>query len=127
VIPLWGWLVIWTCLALALLAVLAVSVVRLFRKGLSLLDEFEGVAAKTVLLERAADSVEERRTELAIRAGAESLRRSRALIRDASRERKAARRTELIEQAKIITRGDPSAATGFNADDQTKPTNGGTL
>jgi len=127
VIPWWGWLAIWACLAVALLAVLATSAVRLFHKGLGVLKEIEVLVEKTELLGQAAEAAEEHRTELAIRAGAEPQRRSRAVIREAALERRVARQRELVERAQEITHRDVRSTLWFTADEQPKPVTGGNL
>ena len=48
--PWWSWLVIWTCLVLALIAVLVVGTRRLFRKPVSVFDELGTLAARAELL-----------------------------------------------------------------------------
>ncbi len=115
-IPWWGWLVIWVCLALALLAVLAISAFRLFRKGIAVLDELETLAEKTDILEQVADEADDTRHQLAILAGAEETRRRRSLVRDAALERKAVRHDSRMARARKITRVDTSTRAWFKAD-----------
>lgn len=112
----WGWLVIWVCLGLALLAVLAISAWRLFRKAVAVLDELETLAEKTDLLEQVADEAGDTREQLAILAGAEQTRRRRALVRKAALDRKAARHDSRMARAKRITRVDASTREWFKAD-----------
>lgn len=112
----WGWLVIWTCLVLALVAVLAISAVRLVQKGVAVLDELDQLAQKTEILEQAADSAEETSAELAILAGTEQTRRARALVREAALDRKAARHDGRISRARRIIRFDASTRTWFKVD-----------
>jgi hypothetical protein len=50
-IPWWGWLVVWSLLVLALLAVLVVSAVSLFRKGIGVLTEFTELASTTIVFD----------------------------------------------------------------------------
>lgn len=114
-IPWWGWVVIWVCLSFAVLAVLAVSALRLFSKGIAVLDEFESLILKVELLELDAVEVELARTELALVSGAEKIRRSRALVREAALERTAARLEVRIDRAKRITQVDASTREWFKA------------
>jgi hypothetical protein len=47
----WGWLIIWLCLSLAVLVVLAASVISLFRKGIAVLSSFGDLASTTIVFD----------------------------------------------------------------------------
>lgn len=49
--PWWAWVIIWSLLVIALLAVVAVSAWILFRKGLGVLDALAQLAGTTAVLE----------------------------------------------------------------------------
>ncbi|MCU1423242.1 MAG: inosine 5-monophosphate dehydrogenase [Microbacteriaceae bacterium] len=113
--PWWSWVVIWVVLVLALLGMLAWMAWRLFRKGVAVLDELDALAAKTELLDRAADVAEEQRRELAILVGADELRRRREFVRAAAAERKSDRHDARIARGKALVKVDPASREWFSA------------
>ena len=113
--PWWSWVVIWVVLVLALLGMLAFMAWRLFRKGVGVLEELDALAAKTELLDRAADVAEEQRRELAILVGAEERRRRREFVRAAAAERKSDRHDSRIARGKALVKVDPASREWFSA------------
>ncbi|CAN5171546.1 hypothetical protein BH09ACT3_BH09ACT3_01300 [soil metagenome] len=105
-IPWWGWLLIWGGLALALLAVLAVSAWRLIRTLLGLFDDLGELAGKAELLDRAQDVADDQAVDLAIVLGSVELRRRRDDLRWAVRLRRAERRRARLNRARALIRVD---------------------
>jgi hypothetical protein len=113
VIAWWGWVIIWVGLSLALVAMLVVSVVSLFRKGVGVLSAFGELASSTVVF----DGVT--RDEPAIRNPAVLLSRSAAdqgwrdrVDRRAARS--AEKRQRRLDRARALVRAlDPAEAPTF--------------
>ncbi len=114
--PWWSWIVIWVVLALLLIGMLVFMAIRLFRKGVGVLDELAVLASKAELLDGVADAVEEQREQLAILAGAKATRQRREFVRSAALERKAARHDARIARAKRIIAVDAGSREWFKAD-----------
>lgn len=111
----WGWLVIWGSLALALLAVLAISAWLLFRKLLGLFDDLGELAGKTELLDRAEDVMDDQAVELAIMLGGAEVRRRRDDIRLAAMLRRDERRRARLDRARALIRVDASSREWFTS------------
>jgi hypothetical protein len=113
--PWWSWVVIWVVLALALLGMLAFMAVRLFRKGVGVLDELGTLASKLELLQSESDELGRQKEQLAILAGAAYTRERRARVREAALARRAARHDSRIARAKALTKVDASTREWFKA------------
>jgi hypothetical protein len=121
--PWWSWVIIWVVLALALLGMLVFMAIRLFRKGVRVLDELGVLASKAELLDSVTDAAEAaedaaaaQQQRLAILAGAEAMRERREFVRAAALDRKAARHDARIARAKRITSVDANSREWFKAD-----------
>lgn len=99
-IPWWGWLIIWVCLALALIAVLVVSAWRLFRKAMTVLDDLGDLASKTEILDVAEAQLS--KPQIAILLELAEVRRRNDVRRERRQKRKAARHDRRIERAHRI-------------------------
>jgi len=102
VIAWWGWLLIWTGLVLALLALLAFFAWRHIRRFLGLVEDFVALTEKLSLLEGAAAELEGRKTN-AVLEDSEVVRREFGARMDRRRSIKLARRQARIQRAKMIT------------------------
>lgn len=106
VMPWWSWLIIWTALVLALLAMLGLSAWWLFRKFLVLTENLGDLAGTLEVLD--VEAAEPVRAQLAILADLRDIRARE----DARRFRRATRRRERHERrmarARRITRLDAS-------------------
>lgn len=108
-LPWWAWLVIWSLLVIALLAVLAVSAWILFRKGIGVLDATAQLAETTAVLE-----AEERALtppQRAILADLRSIRDRESARRFHRAERRQRRLERRLARARQITRLDASRQT----------------
>ena len=114
--PWWSWLIIWTGLVLALLAVLVVSAWRLFRKAVSVFDELGTLAGKTELLGAAVTEFDEQQAELAILQTLSDVRARRRHVRNAAALRRAARRTTRVARGRALTRFDANSRRWFQAE-----------
>jgi hypothetical protein len=114
--PWWSWLVIWTCLALALVAVLVIAAWRLFRKAVAVFDELGTLAAKTELLDGAVTEFDEQQAELAILQKLSDVQARRRQIRDASALRRDARHTTRLARGRVLTRFDANSRRWFQAE-----------
>jgi hypothetical protein len=114
--PWWSWLVIWTCLALALVAVLVIAAWRLFRKAVAVFDELGTLAAKTELLDGAVTEFDEQQAELAILQKLSDVQARRRQIRDASALRRDARHTTRVARGRVLTRFDANSRRWFQAE-----------
>lgn len=106
--PWWGWLLIWLGLGLALVAMLVLGAIWLWRKSLGLLDEAGKLADRLSVFEGVDDEPPPRAVPAILR-DLESVRNARA-IRVARRiEFKRVRRSRRLERARRITSLDASA------------------
>ena len=112
----WSWLIIWTCLVLALIAVLAVSAWRLFRKAVSVFDELGTLAEKTALLDAAVTEFDDQQAELAILQTLSEVRARRRLVRDAAATRRDVRRSARVARGRALTRFDANSRRWFQAE-----------
>jgi hypothetical protein len=112
--PWWSWLLIWSGLVIALLAMLTLFAVSLFRKGVALAEELATTAATLELLDRASDVAAEQHTELAILQTRSEVRARREQVRARSAERKARNHDARLDRARRITRVDASARKWFS-------------
>jgi hypothetical protein len=114
--PWWSWLVIWTCLVLALVAVLVVSAWRLFRKAVSVFDELGTLAGKSELLDAAVTEFDEQQAELAILQKFSDVQARRRHVREASALRRDARHTARLDRGRALTRFDANSRRWFQAE-----------
>ena len=98
----WGWLLIWTGLVLALIAVVALLGWRLVKRFLALLDDFFALTEKIAILDGVATDGEARPMNAILRDGDEV--RATSGARFARRaDRKHARRQARIQRGKMLT------------------------
>ena len=98
----WGWLLIWTGLVLALLAVVALLGWRLVKRFLALLDDFFALTEKMAILDGVTADAEARPMNAILRDGDEV--RATSGARFARRaDRKHARRQARIQRGKMLT------------------------
>ena len=114
--PWWSWLVIWTCLTLALIAVLIVSAWRLFRKAVSVFDELGALAEKAELLDAAVTEFDEQQAGLAILQKLSDVQARRRHLRDVSALRRDARNTARVARGRALTRFDANSRRWFPAE-----------
>ncbi|GAB3606606.1 hypothetical protein GCM10027413_20150 [Conyzicola nivalis] len=101
-IPWWGWLLIWSGLVIALLAVVALLGWRLVKRFFALLDDVFVVTEKLSILDGVAAETEARPMNAILREGDEV--RATTGARMARRaERKHARRQARIQRGKMLT------------------------
>jgi hypothetical protein len=99
----WGWLIIWLSLSLALLVVLAVSVISLFRKGIAVLSSFGDLASTTIVFDGVQRAELESRSLGVLEArGVAQARWDARMQRRA--ERKLARRMRRLDRARQLTK-----------------------
>ncbi|MBC7402277.1 MAG: hypothetical protein H7279_03750 [Microbacteriaceae bacterium] len=114
--PWWSWLVIWSCLALALVAVLVIATWRLFRKGVSIFEELGILAGKTELLDAAVTVFDGLQAEPAILTRLSDVQARRRQVRDASALRRGARHTARLARGRALTRFDANSRRWFQAE-----------
>jgi hypothetical protein len=114
--PWWSWLVIWTCLVLALIVMLVVSAWRLFRKAISVFDELGTLAEKTELLDASLTELDEQQTDLAILQKFTEVRARRGRARDAATARRDARHAARVIRGRAIIRVDANSRQWFQAE-----------
>lgn len=107
IVPWWGWTLIWTGLVVALLATLVLLGWRIFRKGIRLLEELDGLAALADRLD--AGEGELPRQPIAVLAEAADVSRREDERRAHRLARKTARHDERMARAERIARVDVSA------------------
>lgn len=105
--PWWSWLIIWSALVLALLALIVLGALWLWRKLLRLFDDLGELAEQASVLEGVEDAPDVR-IEPAILRDIDDVRRRRAIRVARKFERKRIRRVLRLERAKRITRVDPT-------------------
>jgi hypothetical protein len=114
--PWWSWLIIWTCLVLALLAMLVVSAWRLFRKAVSVFDALGALAEKSELLDAAVTEFDEQQAELAILQKLSDVQARRRLVREAATARREARHGSRLARGRALTRFDANSRRWFQAE-----------
>lgn len=114
--PWWSWLIIWTCLVLALIAMLVVSAWKLFRKAVAVFDELGTLAEKTELLDAAITDFNEQPAELAILQKLSDVRAARTHAREDMAERRDARRSTRLLRGRSLTRFDANSRSWFQAE-----------
>ena len=114
--PWWSWLIIWTGLVLALLAVLVVSAWRLFRKAVSMFDELGTLAGKTEFPGAAVTEFDEQQAELAILQKLSDVQARRRHVRNAAALRRDARHTTRVARGRALTRFDANSRRWFQAE-----------
>jgi hypothetical protein len=102
VIAWWGWLLIWTGLVIALLAMLALLGWRLVRRFFALLDDVFAVTEKLSILDAVATGEEARPKNAILREG-EEVRATTGSRMDRRADRKHARRQARIQRGKMLT------------------------
>ena len=106
-IPWWGWALIWTGLVVALLAMLVLLGWWIFRKGIRLMEELDGLAALADTLD--AGEAELPRQPIAVLAEAADVSRREDERRAHRLARKTARHDERMARAERIARVNVSA------------------
>ena len=101
-IPWWGWLLIWTGLVIALIAMVALFAWRLVRRFFRVLEDFFGLTDKLSILDGVAAETEARPMNAILREGDEV--RATTGARMARRaDLKHARRQARIQRGKMLT------------------------
>ena len=111
--PWWSWLIIWTCLGLALIGVLVLSGVRLFQKVMALFSDLDMLAQKADRLDVAPLNPAEIREEIALLRKFSAVYERRRLTREAAHERRAARHDVRLTRARALIRFDASTRDWF--------------
>ena len=102
----WGWLLIWTGLVLALLAMLALLAWWLFRKAMRLLDDVADLADTTAILDVEEAALPPR--AIAVLTDMKDIRAREDARRTHRSERRTARHDRRIDRARRITKLDAS-------------------
>ena len=124
----WGWLLIWLGLGLALIAMLVLIGILLFRKLMLLFAALETLSGKLEILDRVAASVSDsadehdsadgqrqRVEQLAILAGEDATRQRRDRVREAAHARRDARHETRIARGRALLKVDASTREWFPA------------
>jgi len=124
----WSWLLIWLGLGLALIAMLVLIGILLFRKLMLLFAALETLSGKLEILDRVAASVSdsadehdtadgqrERVEQLAILAGEDATRQRRDRVREAAHARRDARHETRIARGRALLKVDASTHEWFPA------------
>lgn len=114
--PWWSWIVIWTCLVLALIAVLVVSGWRLFRKAVAVFDELGALGGKMELLDAAITEFDEKQAEFALLQRYSDVQAQRRRVRDESLARREARRAARLDRGRALTHFDANSRRWFQAE-----------
>lgn len=114
--PWWSVVVIWACLVLALVAVLVISAVRLFRKAVAVFDELGALAQRAEIGDAAADEGEEQHAQLAILQSLSAVHAHHREVREAALARRVARHAGRLARGRALTRVDPNSRRWFPAD-----------
>ena len=114
--PWWSWLVIWTCLVIALIIVLVVAAWRLFRKAVAVFDELGTLAAQTELLDAAGSKFDEQQTEIAILQKLSDVQARRRRVREAAAARRDARHGSRLARGRALTRFDANSRQWFQGE-----------
>lgn len=114
--PWWSWLIIWVCLVLALVAVLAASAWRLFHKAMAVFTGLGVLAEKAELLEAVSTAAGEQREVSAILLKFSDVHERRRAVRAASEARRASRHRVRLDRARSLTRFDANSRRWFEAD-----------
>jgi len=121
--PWWSWLLIWALLSLALLGLLALFAVLLFRKARAIAAELERLASLATILDQADGILSDQHAEIAVLADRAEVRRRRERVRFEASLRKQERRRASIQRAKELLKVDASGREWFPAHDHTTPQN----
>lgn len=111
--PWWSWLVIWVCLGLALVAVLTVSAVRLFRKVVRVFADLAALANKTESLHGAFEAPNLIEPRIAILRDIANVQQERRREKAAATLRRESRHNLRIARAKALVRFDASSRSWF--------------
>ena len=111
--PWWSWLIIWTSLVIALIAVLVVAAWRLFRKAVAVFDELGTLAAKAELLDAAGVKFDEQQADIAILQKLSDVQARRRRVREAAAARRDVRRSSRLARARALTRFDANSRQWF--------------
>jgi hypothetical protein len=106
--PWWGWVLIWVVLVLALVAMLVLSALWLWRKLVRLTDDLGTLADQAAVFE-GMDGEPPARSTPAVLRDIDEVRRQRAVRVARKYERKRVRRVLRLERAKRLTRVDANA------------------
>ncbi|MGV8897398.1 MAG: hypothetical protein ACOH10_11440 [Rhodoglobus sp.] len=109
----WGWLLIWTGLVLALVAMLALFAWRLFRKFLALLDDLADLTDQVGILDSGEHSSRLPKTSLAVLADAKDVREREAARKRHRAERRQDRHDARMARAHAIAGLDPDAKSAL--------------
>ncbi|MHB1172786.1 MAG: hypothetical protein ACYCZY_09900 [Lacisediminihabitans sp.] len=116
--PWWSWTAIWAGLVLLMVAMLVVFAVRIFRKIVAVFDEFESLSARTEILDRAGEILDDQRQELAILAKYADVRRRRARAREEATARRQSRHQTRLARARALIAVDATQRSWFRPQDR---------
>ena len=114
--PWWSWLVIWSCLVIALIVVLAVAAWRLFHKAIAVFDELGTLAAQSELLDAAESNFDEPQAEIAILQKLSDVQARRRQVRESAAARRDARRGSRLARGRALTRFDANSRQWFQGE-----------
>ncbi len=114
--PWWSWLIIWTSLVIALIAVLVVAAWRLFRKAVAVFNELGTLAAKAELLDAAGVKFDEQQADIAILQKLSDVQVRRRRVREAAAARRDARRGSRLARGRALTRFDANSRQWFQGE-----------
>ena len=114
--PWWSWLVIWTCLVVALIAVMVVATWRLFRKAVSIFDELGSLVAQAELLDAAVTEFDEKQAEIAILQKLSDVQAKRRHVREAAAARRDIRHNSRLARGRALTRFDANSRRWFQGE-----------
>jgi hypothetical protein len=100
--PWWAWLLVWAVLVLALVGMLALFAVLLFRKARAIAVELERLASLATILDQADQVLGDQRAEIAVLADSAEMRRLRERVRFDAMARRSARHNARIATAKAL-------------------------
>jgi len=106
--PWWSWVVIWGGLVLALLAMLVLFAIWLFRKAMTTAAALEDLAAKTELLSDRADELRPEPMPSSVFDGTTGPAQRVAERRERRAEARQRRRDSRIRQARLLAKADPA-------------------
>ena len=111
--PWWAWLLIWTSLSLALIGMLALFAMLLFRKAMAIATELEHLASLTAILDQADRILDDQRADIAVLARYADVRRRREQVRFEALTRRSVRHDIRIAKAHALTAVDADKRSWF--------------
>lgn len=115
--PWWVWFIVWAVLLLALIGMLALFAVLLFRKARAIAVELAHLASLATILDQTDRILDEQKVDIAVLADSAEMRRRRERVRFEAMLRRQARRRASIQRAKGLLRADATNRDWFPAHD----------